>query len=121
MGCLQPLLIHADGSATCGGELCPDGTDLAAAVRDHEVVLNCRVLSERTCTLCFPLGLPSGLPTCLGKAVVHADLSMECSFPRCREQPGPGLWLANHCEIRSCNRRPELCDLCGDADAKGTT
>jgi len=49
---------------------------------------------------------------CPGVATVHADLSVECSQPDCREEPSRGAWFAKHRDIRSCSDLPSVCPLC---------
>jgi hypothetical protein len=130
MTCTQPLLIHADGTGTCAVPGCLDRDTLAEAVRRHRYVVNCQAVLGTRCAVCHGLGSfgreakpPADVvPTtdtsmCPGVAVVHVDLSLECSEPGCQTNaPSRSAWLARHADVRSCSNLPTPCPLCAMSD-----
>lgn len=126
MTCTQPLLIHADGTASCAVPGCLARDTLTEAVRRHRYVVNCQAVLGTRCEVCHRSeagGLearPSAedVPNrtdsmCPGTVIVHVDLTVECSVPGCRVSPSSrGAWLAKHADIRSCSDLREACPQC---------
>ena len=130
--CTQPLLIHVDGSGSCSVPGCLDHDTVTEAVLRHRYVVNCRGVLGLRCEVCHPVGAndrevkppsdPAGQdtdPLCPGFAIVHADLSLECSMPGCGTEPLRGAWLAKHADVRSCSDLPTACPLCSLSDDHG--
>jgi hypothetical protein len=131
MTCNQPLLIHANGSATCAVTGCLDHLTLGEAVQQHRHVVNCRAVLGTRCPLCRvatdapaaatsseAVGDPGSM--CRGVAIAHVDLSFECSSPGCRVDKSRGAWLARHDEIVSCGNLSVGCSLCSISDDRGS-
>lgn len=129
MACTQPLLIHSDGSGSCSVPGRLDHDTLTEAVLRHRVVVNCQAVLGTRCTVCHRAETdriqPSSsgdlregetIPMRPGLAVVHADLSLECSQPNCEMIPSRGAWLARHADVRSCGDLDEACVVCSISD-----
>jgi hypothetical protein len=125
MSCPQPLLIHADGTGSCSLPGCLGQGTLMEAVRRHRYVVNCRTVLGTRCAVCHGAGgddadvtassATKGADTpamCPGIAVVHADLSLECSEPDCATTPARDGWLAEHSDVRSCTDLHGGCPRC---------
>ena len=125
MTCTQPLLIHVDGTGSCGVPGCLEHDTLTEAVLRHRYVVSCRAALGPRCEVCHPAGanelegvLPSDLGLtdaglrCPGNAIVHVDLSLECSVPGCNTGSSRGAWLAKHADVRSCIHLGTPCPLC---------
>jgi hypothetical protein len=97
------------------------------AVRRHRYVVNCRTVLGPRCAVCHRAGADDGAapvqgyaarhcaPICPGLAIVHADLSLECSVPGCESGPSRHAWLARHGDVRSCSDLSTACALCSMA------
>jgi len=131
MACTQPLLIHSDGSGSCSVPGCLDHDTLTEAVLRHRFVVNCQAVLGTRCTVCRrteihrieanrSADLREGETDsmCPGFAIVHADLSLECSQPNCEMIPSGGAWLAKHADVQSCSDLDEACLLCAIADRR---
>jgi hypothetical protein len=124
MTCVQPLLIHADGTGSCSVPGCLDQDTLTEAVLRHRYVVNCQAVLGDRCTLCHRQSRGSGATgpagpasrgtdvMCPGVALVHADLSLECSAPDCATNASRGVWLARHADLQSCADLTAACPLC---------
>ncbi len=126
MTCPLPLLIHADGTASCPVSGCIGRDTLEEAVRRHHIVVNCLAVLGPGCPECnrSRTDQPGAQPrsdrpvsdpvsTCPGIATVHVDLSLECSEPSCEPRPwSRSVWLAKHVQIRSCRDFDDHCPLC---------
>jgi hypothetical protein len=132
MSCTQPLLIHVDGTGSCAVPGCLDPDTLTDAVLRHRYVVNCRAVLGPRCEVCHPARSDDGEsrppsdpagrdtnPLCPGVAIVHADLSLECSVPGCGTEPLRGTWLAKHADVRSCSDLSATCPLCSLSDDHG--
>jgi hypothetical protein len=96
------------------------------AVRRHRYVVNCRTVLGTRCAVCHGAGVDDAKTTpsshappdslCPGVAIVHADLSLECSVPDCETNPSRDGWLARHGDVRSCNDVHDGCPLCSIPD-----
>jgi hypothetical protein len=129
--CSEPLLIHADGTATCAVPGCLDHLSLEESVGHHAHVVNCRAVLGTRCLICHHESLgdahttPAASSTegeadtmCPGAVLVHADLSFECSEPNCPMGLSRGEWLAHHLTFLPCSRPgfPNKCPLCSSSD-----
>jgi hypothetical protein len=127
MSCTEPLVVHRDGSGSCGVPGCVDGNDLVEAVRRHRQVVNCRAALGEGCPVCSSKGDRSGesggsraqarRSLCFGEALVHVDLSLECSVGGCRRDESRNDWLARHADVRYCIDQRGGCSLCSTGDA----
>ena len=95
------------------------------AVNRHRYVVNCRTALGNRCAVCHrgtdddgatapPEGGTGAM--CPGVAVVHADLSFECSEPGCATTASRDGWLARHGDVQSCSEIHGGCALCSAAD-----
>jgi len=84
MACLQPLLLHVNGGATCAVHGTLDDRALRKALREHARVVPCRVVLGTGCPQCRPGADPAGLPT--GSPDWSLD---ECERPLVAMEPSP--------------------------------
>ncbi len=109
---------------------CLDHGTLMEAVRRHRYVVNCRTVLGTRCAVCHGASVddtelrppsdaagPDSL--CPGVAIVHADLSLECSVPGCETNPSRDRWLARHADVRSCSDVLGGCPLCSMSEDHG--
>ena len=120
MRCPTRMLIHEDGTATCGRPGCIAPMDrLPDVTARHRLVASCLLVYGLRCPHC---AAPAGRHrACPGMVTVHADRSFECSGAHCPTRLPRATWLALHDRFEACG--PDAvatCPLCATVPAVST-
>ena len=125
MTCIQPLIIHADGTGSCYRPRVLDRDTLSEAVGRHRTVVNCLAVLGPQCPVCTtsrtdeptqPHDRPAGgtRNRCAVAPPSSTSISAWSVLSRgASPDPGPRrAWLGQHVRIRPCSALADPCPLC---------